>query len=55
MSENTILLAGIFCFALAVIGMVLTVLEFRRMGIASSTKAEREPVRRTAARPAFRT
>jgi len=55
MSENTILLSGIFCFALAVVGMALTVLEFRRMGTSSSAKPEREHLRSTAKRAAFRT
>lgn len=55
MSENVILLSGIFCFALAVVGMVLTVLEFRRMGHTGSAKPDVEPIRRNPARPAFRT
>ncbi len=32
MSDATILYAGIVCFGLAVLGMVLTVYEFRKMG-----------------------
>ena len=55
MSENAILLSGIFCFALALAGMVLTVLEFRRMGTSSSLKPEREHLRSTTTRTAFRT
>ena len=37
MSETTILYAGIACLALVLVGMVLTVYEFRKM--ASSEKA----------------
>jgi hypothetical protein len=44
-SDNIILLSGIFCFSLALIGMVLTVLEFRRMGNAGSVARSRDPVR----------
>jgi len=51
MSDNAILLSGIFCFALALLGMVMTVLEFRRMGDTASAKPERG----TVPRPAFRT
>jgi len=55
MDDNVILLSGIFCFSLALVGMVLTVLEFRRMGNTSAAKPGREPVRSTASRAALRT
>ena len=55
MSDNVILLSGIFCFSLAIIGMVLTVLEFRRMGNADSAKPDREPLRSPLPRTTLRT
>jgi len=55
MNDSVILLSGIFCFSLALVGMVLTVLEFRRMGNSSAAKPGREPVRSTGPRAALRT
>ena len=48
MNDNVILLSGIFCFSLALVGMVLTVLEFRRMGNTGAANPGREPARSTA-------
>ena len=55
MSENIILLSGLFCFSLALVGLILTVLEFRRMGVSEPVKAARDSVRRVAPRTALRT
>jgi hypothetical protein len=55
MSDNVILLSGIFCFSLALVGMVLTVLEFRRMGNTGAANPDREPARSAASRGALRT
>ena len=38
MSETTVLYAGVFCFALVMLGVALTVLEFRKLS-GSSNKA----------------
>ena len=55
MSDNVILLAGLFCFSLALVGLVLTVLEFRRMGQSQPARPVREPLLGTAPRAALRT
>ncbi len=55
MSYNVILLAGLFCFSLALVGLVLTVLEFRRMGNTQPARPAREPLLRAAPRATFRT
>lgn len=55
MSDNIILLAGLFCFSLALVGLVLTVIEFRRMGDSQPARPGREPLLRAAPRAAFRT
>lgn len=55
MSDNVILLSGLFCFSLALVGLILTVLEFRRMGVREPVKPVRDPVLRVAPRAAFRT
>ena len=55
MSENVILIAGVLCFALTLIGMILTVVEFRRMGKSEAAGFERKPSPGAASRPAFRT
>ena len=39
MSDMTLLYAGVFCFALTLLGLVLTIQEFRKMS-RSSTKRE---------------
>ena len=38
MSDLTLLLTGIFCFALTLLGLVLTVLEFRKFPAAIPRK-----------------
>lgn len=40
MSENMILISGIGCFSLTLIGLVLTFLEFRKMGQSESMNGE---------------
>jgi hypothetical protein len=55
MSDNVILLAGLFCFSLALVGLVLTVLEFRRMGKSKAVKLDGEALLRAAPRAALRT
>ena len=39
MTTTSILVAGIVCFALTLIGAVLTVYEFKKIGHASSTRS----------------
>lgn len=41
MSDSTILYAGVFCFAFILLGMVLTVLEFRKMSAAENAKVRK--------------
>ena len=39
MTTTSILVAGIICFALTLIGVLLTVYEFKKIGRASSTRS----------------
>lgn len=39
MTTTSILVAGIVCFALTMLGAVLTVYEFKKLGRASSTRS----------------
>lgn len=39
MSDSTILYAGMACFALVLLGVVLTVLEFRKMSSSGNSSA----------------
>lgn len=40
MSDPSILYAGIVCFSLTLVGLALTVLEFRRMNASRRTKQQ---------------
>ena len=54
MSDYVILLSGLFCFSLALVGLILTVLEFRRMAARASALPVRDSVLRAEPRVAVR-
>jgi hypothetical protein len=41
MSDSVILISGIFCFSLALIGLVLTIAEFRKMSNKGASSSPR--------------
>jgi hypothetical protein len=42
MTDNTLLYVGIFCFAMTVLGLVLTMIEFRKLS--NSRRTRNQPV-----------